>query len=235
MLPQWSQYCVSVSSRRARRFGGMCVPFHLCQLSIQGASKWRQVCFTYPPNLWEMNLSQSLLKLNSLYKFSWRVLQALWNLWVKVIWEDPPNSLWMLYFLEFTYSSSTDPAGKNQNRYHYIGWWHWRAFFFSLGQTSPSIKVILNVHSFYRVLEAIKAWRLPCQPSYSLRYLNQAHLPCFWWLRTAAYSHSAWTLSTTIYIKEIIFTLMASSVKIPVYRGQLPFNFSNSQSLLPII
>lgn len=158
-----------------------------------------------------MNLSQSLLKLNSLYKFSWRVLQALRNLWVNVIWEYPPNSLWILYFLESTHSSSTAPAGKNQNRYHYTVWWHWRALFF-LGPDFTFNQGHLDRAYFYRVLEAIKAWRLPCQPSYSLQYLNQAHLPCFWWLRTAVYPHSVWTLSTTVYIKEIIFTLMASPV-----------------------
>lgn len=109
-------------------------------------------------------------------------------------------------------SSRTAPA-QIRDRYLYNVWWHWRALFL-LGPDFTFNQGHLDHACFYRVLEAIKAWRLPCQPSYSLQYLNQAHLPCFWWLRTAAYPHSAWNHSTTIYITEIIFTLMSSSVKI---------------------
>lgn len=88
---------------------GGCLCHFICSNYLsKKPNKWRQVCFTYPLNLCEMNLSQSLLKLNSLYRFGWRVLQALCNLWVNVIWEDPPNSLWILYFPEITDSSSTD-------------------------------------------------------------------------------------------------------------------------------
>lgn len=132
------------------------------------------------------------------------------------------------YFLALMYNSETDPSGKKleslplQHMVALKGSFPLWARLYLQSKSSWS-------QNFYRVLEAIKAWRLPYQPSSSLQYLKKTCLLCFWWLRTAAYPQSVWNLSIIIYIKESLFTLMPSSVKASLLKAAVTkfLKFSN--------